>query len=211
MDAVYRMEGHVLRGSGDVYEPREGQVIPDAHKEVSAVLLRLRSPQAGFSLDQTINRQGNVATFAWPIGTIVVDFLAKISWVGLLLEVVAAMVMVVAAATIFAGIASSLGQRRRTFAILRALGARRRRIVAVILAEAGLLAAAGAVLGYAVYLGLALLAASALRQQVGVELAMGGQFAGAGDRAAGDGGPRRAGGGGAGAARVHDGRGRRAG
>jgi putative ABC transport system permease protein len=173
LDAVYRMEGHVLRGSGEIYEPSDDQTIPDAHKEVSAVLLRLRSPQSGFTLDQQINRQGNVATFAWPIGAIVVDFMEKISWVGRLLEVVAAMVMVVAAATIFAGIASSLGARRRAFAILRALGARRRRIVAVILAEAGLLAATGAVLGYAVYLGLALAAATVLRQQVGVQLSAG--------------------------------------
>ena len=80
LDAVYRMEGHVLRGSGEVYTPVEEQVIPDAHKEVSAVLLRLRGPQAGFTLDQMINRQGNVATFAWPISSIVIDFLAKISW-----------------------------------------------------------------------------------------------------------------------------------
>jgi putative ABC transport system permease protein len=173
LDAVFRMEGHVLRGSGEVYEPSEGQTIPDDHKEVSAVLLRLRSPQAGFMLNQTINRQGNVATFAWPISTIVVDFLDKVSWMGRLLEVVAAMVMVVAAATIFAGIASSLGQRRRAFAILRALGSRRRRIVAVILTEASLLAAAGAVLGYAVYLGLALVAAQALRHQVGVIISLG--------------------------------------
>ena len=83
------------------------------------------------------------------------------------------MVMVVAATTIFAGIASSLGQRRRAFAILRALGSRRRRILALILAEAGLLATIGALLGYAVYLGLALAAASVLRHQVGVVLSLG--------------------------------------
>ncbi len=173
LDAVYRMEGHVLRGSGEIYEPSEGLAIPDAHKEVSAVLLRLSGPQAGFSLNQTINRQGTVATFAWPISTIVVDFMEKVSWVGRLLEVVAAMVMVVASATIFAGIASSLGQRRRTFAILRSLGSRRRRIVALILAEAGLLATAGALLGYAVYISLALVAASAMRHQVGMVLSLG--------------------------------------
>ncbi len=176
LDAVFRMEGHVLRGSGEVYEPSEGQAIPDAHKEVSAVLLKLKSPQAGFSLDQTVNRQGTVATFAWPIGTIVVDFLDKVSWVGRLLAVVAAMVMVVAAATIFAGIASSLGQRRRTFAILRALGMRRRRIVALLLAEAVLLATAGAVIGYLVYICLALVASSVLRHQVGVVLSLEGSL-----------------------------------
>lgn len=173
LDAVFRMEGHVLRGAGEIYAPQEQQAIPDEHKEVSAVLLRLRNPQAGFSFDQMINRQGDVATFAWPIGTIVIEFMEKISWVGRLLEVVAVMVMVVAAATIFAGIASSLDQRRRTFAVLRSLGARRRRIVTMILAEASLLASAGAALGYVVYLGLALLAASVLRRQVGVELSLG--------------------------------------
>lgn len=68
IEGIYRMSGHVLRGGGENFKALEGETIPDEHKEVSAVMLKLRDPQAGFQLDQTINKQGKVATLAWPIG-----------------------------------------------------------------------------------------------------------------------------------------------
>src|SRR3954468_3155758 len=43
IDAVYRMSGHVLRGSGQIYRPVEGEEIPDENKEVSAVMLKFKS------------------------------------------------------------------------------------------------------------------------------------------------------------------------
>ena len=66
IDGIYRLEGHVLRGSGEEYVAQPGQEIPDAHKEVSAVMLKFRNPQIGFMMDATINKQGKVATLAWP-------------------------------------------------------------------------------------------------------------------------------------------------
>ena len=68
IEGIYRMEGHVLRGDGEDYVPQPGQKIPDEHKEVSAVMLKFRNPQIGFMMDATINKQGKVATLAWPIG-----------------------------------------------------------------------------------------------------------------------------------------------
>ena len=170
LEGIYRMSGHVLRGTGEEFAAQPGQEIPDEHKEVSAVMLELRTPQAGFALEQTINRQGRVATLAWPIGTLMADLFDRFGWLTRVLELVAYLVMVVAAASILASIAHSLDQRRREFAILRALGARRRTILGVILLEAGSLAAMGAALGYLVYGVILLVAQQIVRDQTGVLL-----------------------------------------
>lgn len=170
LEGILRMSGHVLRGAGQQYEAQAGQEIPDGHKEVSAVMLRLRTPQAGFALEQTINRQGRVATLAWPIGTIMADLFERFGWLTRVLELVAYLVMVVAAASILASIAHSLDERRREFAILRSLGARRRTVLGVILLEAGSLAAMGAVLGYLVYAAILLSVQQVVRDQTGVVL-----------------------------------------
>ena len=45
---------------------------PRAAKEVSAVLVQLRSPTAGFRLDIAYNKQGDRLTFAYPVGAIAV-------------------------------------------------------------------------------------------------------------------------------------------
>jgi putative ABC transport system permease protein len=170
LEGIYRMSGHVLRGTGEEYEAQAGLEIPDEHKEVSAVMLRLRTPQAGFALEQTINRQGRVATLAWPIGTVMADLFERFGWLTRVLELVAYLVMVVAAASILASIAHSLDERRREFAILRAIGARRRTVLGVILFEAGGLAAMGALLGYLVYVAILVAVQQVVRDQTGVVL-----------------------------------------
>lgn len=170
LEGVYRLSGHVLRGAGVAYEAQPGQEIPAEHKEVSAVMLRLHSPQAGFALEQTINRQGRTATLAWPIGAVMADLFDRFGWLARVLEFVAYLVMLVAAAAILASIAHSLGARRREFAILRALGARRRAVLGVILLEAGSLAAMGALLSYLVYGAILLVAQQIIRDQTGVFL-----------------------------------------
>jgi len=122
----YRTTGHVLRGKGEIYEPEPGEEIPDEHKEVSAVMLKLKNPQSGFILDQIINKQGKVATLAWPIGRVMAELFDKIGWVNRILSVVAYLVVFIAAGSILASIYNTINERRREFAILRALGARKK-------------------------------------------------------------------------------------
>ena len=73
IEGVFRMGGHVLRGAGQNYEAKQGEEIPDEHKQVSAVLLKFRgkSLMTGFQFKNRINDQGNVATLAWPIAAVV--------------------------------------------------------------------------------------------------------------------------------------------
>ena len=53
---------------------------PRAATDVSAVLIQLRSPTAGFMLDMMYNKQGNRLTFAYPIGAIMAELFNKIGW-----------------------------------------------------------------------------------------------------------------------------------
>ena len=170
IDDVYRMKGHVLRGAGKEYVAKEGVEIPDADKEVSAVMLKFYSPQAGFMLDQTINRQGKVATLAWPIGKVMADLFDKMGWVSKILTLVAYLVMVVAAGSILSSLYNTMNERRREFAILRSLGANRATVFSSIVLEAAGIAGLGSLFGFAVYFAVFGLAALVVRQQTGVVL-----------------------------------------
>jgi putative ABC transport system permease protein len=170
IEGVYRMSGHVLRGAGETFRAAEGEEIPDEHKEVSAVMMKLRDPQSGFQLDQTINKQGKVATLAWPIGRVMAELFDKLGWMNRVLALVAYLVIAVAAASILASVYNTINERRREFAILRALGARRATVFSVIVIEAALIALIGAAAGYAVYAVILAGTKFIVKAQTGVEL-----------------------------------------
>lgn len=170
IEGLFRMSGHVLRGTGKTYRPEDGVEIPEEHREVSAVMLKLADPQTGIYLDQAINRQGKEATLAWPIGRVMADLFIKIGWMNQVLAMVAYLVIVVAAGSILASIYNTMNERRREFAILRALGARRRTVFAAIVLEAAAIAGLGAALGFAMYAGILTAARAVVRVQTGVVL-----------------------------------------
>jgi putative ABC transport system permease protein len=180
IEGIYRMEGHVLRGTGEVYTATAGQSISDEHKEVSAVMIKFREGKggsasgsmAGFNLSQTINQQGKVATLAFPVAVVMADLFNKIGWINRVFEMVAYLVVVVSVAAIMASIYNTINERRREFAILRALGARRRTVLASIVLESTTIAVLGAIAGYVVYGTVLGVAAYVLRQQTGVVLAV---------------------------------------
>ncbi len=170
LDGIYWMGGHVLRGSGEQYTPQYGQAIPEAHKEVSAVMLEFRAPTAGFQLDQMINKQGKAATLAFPISRVMADLFNRIGWVNRVFEMVAYLVVLVSAASILASIYNTINERRREFAILRALGARRRTVFAAIVLESATIALLGSLVGLVVYAGILSAAYYVVRAQTGVVL-----------------------------------------
>jgi putative ABC transport system permease protein len=170
IESMYRMKGHVLRGNGQIYTPQNGVPIPDANREVSAVMLKLRNPQAGFSLDQAVNKQGKIATLAWPIAMVMADLFDKLGWAYRVLALVGYLVMVVASASLFASLYNTLNERRRDFAILRALGAQRSELSAWMVAESGFIALLGGMAGWGVYALILGVAAHVVRAQTGVVL-----------------------------------------
>lgn len=170
IEGIYRMKGHILRGTGENYKAKEGEEIPQEAKEVSAVMLKLKSLQAGMSLEQTINKQGKVATLAFPIGRTMAELFDKMGWINRVLELVAYLVVVVAAFSILASIYNSINERRREFAILRALGAKRITVFSVIILESTVIAFLGTLVGYLVYLVIMQIAASIVQKETGVIL-----------------------------------------
>lgn len=168
IEGVFRMSGHVLHGAGEAFIADPHEEIPDEHKEVSAVMLKLRTQQAGMQLAQEINRGGTTATLAWPIGSIMADLFSKLGWVNRVLELVAYLVVLVSAGAILAAVYNTINERRREFAILRALGARRASVFLAVLLESATIAAAGALLGFVVYAAILAGAAAVIRQQTGV-------------------------------------------
>jgi putative ABC transport system permease protein len=86
------------------------------------------------------------------------------------LSLVAYLVVVVAAGSILASLYNTMNERRREFAILRALGARRRTVFAAIVLEAATITTVGAVAGYLAYGAILGAAFFTVREQTGVVL-----------------------------------------
>lgn len=170
LEGVFHLSGHVLRGGGEEFVPEAGAQIPDEHKEVSAVLLKFRSPQFGYLFDQMINRQGTTATLAWPIGKSMAEVFDKMGWVTRVLQLVAVLTALVAAGSILASLWNSMNERRREFALYRALGARRRTVFGLIVVEALTIALLGCVLGYGVCFVIMRAAAAIVASETGVIL-----------------------------------------
>jgi putative ABC transport system permease protein len=172
IDGFYRLGGHVLMGSGETYQPEAGVEIPDAHKEVSAVLLSLKNPMFGMMLDQTINRQGTVATLAFPIAKEVLVMYKKMGWVLVILQGVALLSLIVSATGSTAAITNTLHERRREFAILRAIGARRRHLLFLVLGQSVVLCLAGVVVGLGLYAVMMFFVVEALRENIGLHFSI---------------------------------------
>ena len=145
---------------------------PRAATEISAVLIKLRSPTAGFMLDIMINKQGNRLTLAYPVGAILSELFEKISWFDRVLALVAYLVALVASASVLASIYNSMNARKRDIAILRALGARRRLIFGAVVTESACIGAMGALAGFGVYAVLFASVARIIRAQTGVALSL---------------------------------------
>jgi putative ABC transport system permease protein len=167
IEAYFRMQGHTLQGSGQTFIPDPTEPIPEEHKELSAVMLVLRG--GGFRLEQEINDRGSVATFA-RTGSAVAELFNRIGWADRVLAIVAYMVVLVAGGSILASLYNTMNERRREFAILRALGARRQTVFAAIVAESAAIAMIGTLVGYIIYAGLLGATAAIVRQRTGVVL-----------------------------------------
>ncbi len=142
----------------------------EASTQVSAVLVKFKSPIAGKLLQMKYNQKDSRLTLAWPIGTIMAQLLDKVSWFDRVLALVAYLVALVAAASILASIYNSMNERRREIAILRALGARRRLIFFSVVLESMTIAALGMCIAFLIYAVLMSVVAQIIRAQTGVVL-----------------------------------------
>lgn len=112
---------------------------------LSAIIVDFRHPLGGAHLRRAFQTRAD-AQVAWPQVEIA-QLLQIVGSATDLLRVISYMVVLVAAVSILVALYNTMNERRRDIAIMRALGARRTQIVAVILQEALLIAGLGAALG----------------------------------------------------------------
>lgn len=172
IEGIFHMDGHVLRGAGEEYHVHHhhGEDIPDEHKEVSAVMLAFRSPQLGFEMSMAMRRERDDATIAFPIARVMADLFDRLGWVHRVFAAVAYLVVVVSAAGILASVYNTIQARRREFAILRSIGAKRTTVFATIVGEAATIAALGALAGYVVMFVILTIARGIVLERTGVVL-----------------------------------------
>jgi putative ABC transport system permease protein len=150
LDSFYHIEGHEIRekkSGASEQKPRveEGKDNDPDPGQVSSVVLKLRSPIHALPLYREINDSDD-AMAAFPAAEIRKLF----NIVGNINQVLLAqtlLIVIVAGVAIAVSIYNSMSERRREIAILRALGARRRTIFAVVVLEAVAICSLGAVVG----------------------------------------------------------------
>ena len=137
--------------------------------EISAILLQFNSTQQGPIYADQVNKGTRDKTVAM-IAPEVTNFFQRFEWLRVVLGVMAVLVALVGGGGILASLHNTMNERRREFAILRALGAGRGTVFGVIVLESATIAALGATIGFAVYAGIMFVAESILRNEIGVTL-----------------------------------------
>ena len=158
LDSFYHIEGHEVRDTAKTAVAGPKKEAAKDHDpdpgQVSAVALKLRSPLHALPLYREIN-DGTAAMAAFP-AVEVRKLFAIVGNIDRILLAQAILIGLVAGVAIAVSIYNSMSERRREIAILRALGARRGTIFAIIVLEAvaicALGAAAGVVGGHAIVL-----------------------------------------------------------
>lgn len=139
-------------------------------KQITAFLLRTKS-----RID-TLRLQREISTFeAEPLQAIIPGVALSELWrtIGYAedaLQVVTFFVLVVGLLGMLVSLYTSLNERRREMAILRAVGAGPRKIILLLVLESGLLAAAGSILGVAIVYGLSFVSQPIVEQRFGLYL-----------------------------------------
>jgi putative ABC transport system permease protein len=150
----------ILTSTESVWEVHEAATALDeedrryleAEREVTLLLLRYRSPLAAVSLPRLINNETALQAASPALETA-----RLLRMVGVGTEVLrgfGAVLLAVAALSVFIGLYHAVRERANDLAMLRMLGAPPRRVAAVVLAEALWLAVGGLVLGLALGHGL---------------------------------------------------------
>lgn len=162
IEGFYLLEGHVaperdatsgteIKGTATAPE-RESKLsrvrLPIEKREVTAILVKPNGPNA-IGLQKSVNK----TTFAQAVSPISVIsgllsyFVAPIKWA---LLAITSLVCVVSAISILVGIYNSMSERKRDIAVMRALGASRDHITAIILVESVMIAVGGGLIGWIV-------------------------------------------------------------
>jgi putative ABC transport system permease protein len=141
--------------------------------QITAFLVGLKSRGAAFRLQRQINEFPGEPLMAIIPGVVLQQLWQLIRVVEVALLSVSVLVVAAGLVGMLTAILTSLNERRREMAVLRAVGARPWHILALLVSEAGLMALAGVLLGFVLVYGLLLGAAPWLENSFGIFLESG--------------------------------------
>ncbi len=151
------------------YHLEDGRIVLEVPREqwkINSILVRSRGGQPAMSIIWDFNQ--NPDAMAVSPATEMREFTRTfLRGSSLILLMLAILVSVVAAVSILVSIYNSIAARRREIAILRALGATRKRILSIICLEAGLIGLIGSVIGVMMGISIAAIASVALDRAMG--------------------------------------------
>lgn len=164
LEAIEAIHLDGATGRGSARTPAELEAMDLSPDQITAFLVGLDSPVGALRLQRAVNTYPREPLQAIMPGVALAQLWQVVGAAETTLAAVAAFVVLTGLISILISILTSLNERRREMAILRALGARPRHIFVLLVAEAMLLALAGAVIGAglthgALYLGSPLLEA----------------------------------------------------
>ena len=157
-----------------IWVPIKGIQLMEGHDQemaqsVSAVLLSLKGA-TGFNLEIRYNRQGNQATFAWPVAATLASFFDKMNWFRGVLEVIAYVIAAVGILMVASTMHASLNMRKRDFAIMRSLGSERLILTGVIFGHSLIISVLGVLGSLLIMQGLGLITQGIIVEETGVLL-----------------------------------------
>lgn len=134
--------------AGDAHqgEHKHREPLPDDQREVTAILVR--NSDFYTALIKNVVNEGNVAQAVLPIAEIANLFSVIVNPMRIVLLALTIMIVVVSGISILVSIYNSMSERRHEIAVMRALGAGRRTVMAIVLFESILLSLAGGLAGW---------------------------------------------------------------
>ncbi len=162
-------EGSAEEGSADSAQRYSLLSIPE--REVTSILVRNGNPMFAPGMEKAVNKSVR-AQAAAPIGEInkLMSYI-----VGPMLQALVAITLitcVVAAVGVLVAIYNSMNDRRRDIAVMRALGARRGTVTAIILGESLIIATIGGVVGWFLAHAAIYSASGFIEQRTGVQVGL---------------------------------------
>lgn len=141
--------------------------VPDLQKEVTSILVNCKTPIAANLLASEMKKgfQAMGVNPIFPMRQLMEDVLGGVKT---LLLVLTSLIIVVSGIGIFVSIYNSMAARQREIAIMRALGAQRRTVLSIILAESIMLCLAGGIAGLVLGHGLVFLASPMVEMRTGL-------------------------------------------
>ena len=143
--------------------------LPVEQREVTAVLLNTRQASHAIFMENLID-EGNVAQAVLPVEEVFRLFNVLVRPLQAVLLGLTVMICVVSGVSIMVSIYNSMSERRHEIAVMRALGAGRETVMAVILLESVMLALLGGVSGWVAAHGLSALLSPLIESYTGVSI-----------------------------------------